>query len=352
MPYKKIIFQFISISNFFLNFYILLILMFFGNLNIAGEGFVLISLISIFTQGFSGNFRNIYLGRKKTKNIKIILSFRLKIMIIGIILSTIIFYFFISKLNILFHIALILLTSTNWILELIISRYEKNNVLNIYHLLNQIVFIIFFPLLVYISLNFLEYIIFLFVLINFFIFKKYFKDILKNNFQLIKIQDIKFNLAVGSTILKTISNFIWRYSLLYFIGKSQSAILFLGFSFGSFYGTLFDVSYGALFLKNLKKNKKLILNIFYVTYIILILIAVIVFKKFSTLSDSELNLLFITTIFSLIGSYIMVIALQHRQNLFELKSMQIISFKADIYIYLFISTVFERNICFLGKFFL
>jgi len=88
-------------------------------------------------------------------------------------------------------------------------------------------------------------------------------------------------------------------------------------------------------VKNLKKNKKLILNIFYVTYIILILIAVIVFKKFSTLSDSELNLLFITTIFSLIGSYIMVIALQHRQNLFELKSMQIISFKADIYIYLF-----------------
>ena len=31
----------------------------------------------------------------------------------------------------------------------------------------------------------------------------------------------------------------------------------------------------------------------------------------------------------------MVITLQYRQNLFELKSMQKISFKADIYIYLF-----------------
>jgi hypothetical protein len=332
--YKKTIFQFVSLSNFFLNIYILIVLIFFGNLNIAGDGFVLISLINIFTHGFSGNFRNIYLGSKNTQNINNLLLFRIKMGLIGFILTAIIFYFFISKINILFHLALILLTTTNWILELIISRYEKYNKLNIYHLINQLVFIIFFPLLVYISSDFLGHFIFIFILINVFIFNNNFNNILKKYSLLIKVKDTNFNLGVGSTLLKTISNFLWRYSALYFIGKSQSAILFLGFSFGSFYATLFDVSYGALYLKNFKK-KKLLLNIFYIAYIILVLSTVLTLKKFSSLSIIELNLLYITTVYSLVGSYVMVITLQYRQNLFELKSMQKISFKADIYIYLF-----------------
>ena len=334
MNYKKTIFQFISLSNFFLNIYILIVLIFFGNLNIAGDGFVLISLINIFTHGFSGNFRNIYLGSKNTLNINNILFFRVKMGLIGFVLSAIIFYFFISKINILFHLALILLTITNWILELIISRYEKYNKLNIYHLINQLVFIIFFPLLAYISSDFLGHFIFIFILINVFIFNNNFNIILKKYSLLIKVQDTNFNLGTGSTLLKTISNFLWRYSVLYFIGKSQSAILFLGFSFGSFYATLFDVSYGALYLKNFKK-KKLLLNIFYIAYIILVLSTVLALKKFSLLSINELNLLYIATTCSLLGSYVMVITLQYRQSLFELKSMQKISFKADIYIYLF-----------------
>ena len=77
------------------------------------------------------------------------------------------------------------------------------------------------------------------------------------------------------------------------------------------------------------------MSIFYIAYIILVLSTVLALKKFSLLSINELNLLYIATTCSLLGSYVMVITLQYRQSLFELKSMQKISFKADIYIYLF-----------------
>ena len=65
-----LVFQLLSSSNFFLNIYILFVLLFFGFLEIASEGFVIISLVNIFTHGLSGNLRNIYLGSKSYFNLK------------------------------------------------------------------------------------------------------------------------------------------------------------------------------------------------------------------------------------------------------------------------------------------
>ena len=95
-------FQFINILNFFSNIYILFFLFILGYLEIVSEGFVVISLAAIFTQGFSSNIRNIYLG-SNVLNIKKIVLFRILIGVIGFILATLLTYLFIGKSHILFH---------------------------------------------------------------------------------------------------------------------------------------------------------------------------------------------------------------------------------------------------------
>ena len=67
-------FQFINIFNFFSNIYILFLLFIFGYLEIVSEVFLVLSLVAIFTQGLSGNIRNIYLG-SNVLNIKKIICY-------------------------------------------------------------------------------------------------------------------------------------------------------------------------------------------------------------------------------------------------------------------------------------
>ena len=98
----NLFFQFISILNFFSNIYIFFVLFILGYLEIVSEGFVVISLVAIITQGFSANHRNIYLG-SKVLNIKKIVLFRVFIGVIGFILATLLTYVFIGKSHILFH---------------------------------------------------------------------------------------------------------------------------------------------------------------------------------------------------------------------------------------------------------
>ena len=126
----NLFFQFISILNFFSNIYIFFVLFILGYLEIVSEGFVVISLVAIITQGFSANHRNIYLG-SNVLNIKKIVLLRVFIGVIGFILATLLTYVFIGKSHILFHSSIILLTITNWIIELFIARQEKNKILNI-----------------------------------------------------------------------------------------------------------------------------------------------------------------------------------------------------------------------------
>ena len=336
MIYKKLSFQFISIFNFFLNIYILFILFFLGNLEISGEGFVAISLINVFSYGFSGNLRNIYLGNKDNVNIKKFLLFRIKIGLIGIICSSILVFFFISKDNILFLISLMSLTIINWIIEIFLARNEKNNKLNLYHILNILFLLVVYPILIFFNLfEYSIYLIIIYILSNLLIYARTLKNIIKLRSTYFKHEKHNFKLGISSTFLKAISNLIWRYSALLIIGKSQSAILFFGFSIGSFYGTLFDISYGALFLKNFKRHKKFLLNILYVSYVIFICIFLLIFIKFSTLNHYELRMLCITSILSLLGAYAMIFALDLRQSLFEIKNMQNICFKVDIFLYFF-----------------
>jgi hypothetical protein len=338
--YKKFLFQLITLSNFFLNIYILFILLFIGRLEIAGEGFVVISLINVFSYGLSANIRNIYLGNKDSANIKNFLFLRIKIGLYALIFSSIVVFFLISKENIVFHVSLISLTTVNWILEIFIARNEKSNRLNIYHIINILFFILIYPIFAF--LNFYEssiYLIFIFILLNLIIYTKPINNIIRLREIYSNNKKVNFNLGIFSTFSKTISNLIWRYSVFLIIGKSQSALLFLGFSVGSFFGTLFDVSYGALFLKNFKKYKYFFLNMLYIIYIIFISIFLFYFIKFSSLSALELNTLYIASGFSIVGAYIMIFALEIRQGLFEIKNMQNTCYKIDIYLYVLIAVL-------------
>ena len=330
--FKILLFQFISIFNFFSFVYLLILLFIFGYLEIVSEAFLILSLITIFTQGFSSNIRNIYLGSLDIFNLKENIRFRILIGILGFFLSALVSYTFIGKSYIFLYSSLIFLSVTNWILELLYAKNEKKKILNIYTITNIFFFLISSFFFIYLkNITFLTLIIYFFALLNIFIYKNYFIYLKSQRFSL---KVLKYDLGIFSTFLKSIVNFFSRYFIIIFIGKLDASLLFVGFILGSFFGTLFDVSYGALFFKNIK-NKKFFLRIFYVIYIILVLGFVYFVKKFSFYNSEQFNLFFISTLFSVLGSYFAIVSLQQRQLLFEKPLTKEICYKADICIYLF-----------------
>lgn len=325
----NLFFQFISILNFFSNIYIFFVLFILGYLEIVSEGFVVISLVAIITQGFSANHRNIYLG-SNVLNIKKIVLFRVFIGVIGFILATLLTYVFIGKSHILFHSSIISLTITNWIIELFIARQEKNKILNIYLIINLFIFLSISPILIFLqNLLFLSLMLYCISLFNILIFKNFFKSIFN---QSIIIRNFSLNLEYFSTLFKTIVNFFWRYFSIILIGKSDASLLFIGFAFGSFFGTLFDISYGARYLKKMK-NINLLINTFFIIYIILVFLFIYFFINFSFIEKEQFNFFLSTVIFSLCGGYFTVFALRQRQILFEKKFFWRICYKADLFIY-------------------
>ena len=328
----SLLFQFITLLNFFSNFYICFLLFIFGNLEIASESFVVLSLIAVFTQGFSGNIRNIYLGTERTLSIKKNIQLRILIGLIGTFLASSITYIFIGNLHILFHISLIFLTVTNWILELVIARFEKTNSFKIYYLVNLMFFFIVSSILTLFNyILSLSILIFLLSFLNILIFKKYILNVFNERFVLKKIV---FSFEIFSTLFKTLTNFSWRYFMISILGKTEASFLFVGFSFGSFFGTLFDVSYGAFFLKKIRK-KNIFINFFFTIYIIIFLLFIYFIKTLAFFKNEQFNILLLTAFFSICGGYLMVLSLKQRQLLFEKIKFRDVCYKADICIYFF-----------------
>ena len=325
-------YQLITLLNFFSNIYVIFLLFIFGYLEIASEGFVVLSLITIFTQGFSENIRNIYLGSSGVLNLKKIILFRIYIGTIGGFITGLVSYIFIGKSYILFHVSLIFFTVINWILELAIARYEKIKSINIYYIVNlpfffiTSLFLIFFKEILFLS-------IFLFcnTLLNILIFRKFLTNIFNQN---LIFKNLNINLGIISTLLKTAVNFSWRYFVIIFCGRSEASFLFMGFTLGSFFGTVFDVSYGASFLKKIN-NKKLLINTFFIIYILIVFFFLYLIKAFSNFDNEQFNILLTATIFSIFGGYLTTLALSRRQLFFEEIKFRKMCYKVDICIYLF-----------------
>jgi hypothetical protein len=301
-------------------------------LEIVSEGFVVLSLITIFTQGFSANVRNIYLGSSDVLNLKKIILFRIYIGTIGCLITGLSSYIFIGKSYILFHLSLIFLTVINWILELAIARYEKIKTINIYYIVNLSFFLFSSLSLIFLrSILFLSIFLFCYSLLNILIFQKVFRNIFNQN---LFFKKLNINLGIFSTLLKTVANFSWRYFVIIFFGRSEASFLFTGFTLGSFFGTVFDISYGALFLKKFN-NKKLLINTFFIIYVLIVSFFIFLIKAFSNFDNEHFNTLLTTTIFSIFGGYLTILALSRRQLFFEEIKFRKTCYKADICIYLF-----------------
>jgi hypothetical protein len=163
------------------------------------------------------------------------------------------------------------------------------------------------------------------------IFRKVFRNIFNQN---LFFKKLNINLGIFSTLLKTVANFSWRYFVIIFFGRSEASFLFMGFTLGSFFGTVFDISYGALFLKKFN-NKKLLINIFFIIYILIVSFFIYLIKAFSYFDNEQFNILLTTTIFSIFGGYLTILALSRRQLFFEEIKFRKMCYKVDICIYLF-----------------
>lgn len=325
-----IFFQSITIQNFFLLTYILITLFLTGNAELASKGFVTISLINLFTHGFSANQRNIYVGNKNLVMLDKNISLRLKLSFLFILICSYIIFLIFGKEDINFLVSLSILSFQAWIMELIIAENEITKKFNKLYLANSIVFIILFPISIFfLELNLHIYLIFLNIFFNIIINRQYLK--LKKNDLMIFIN---LKLGIISTLIKCIANFVWRYSAFFLIGSIKSSVLFVAFSLGSFMVTLFDVSYGASINKRNNSIKKNIF-IYQFIYIFVVLFLIILFNFYASYPKEYLIFFNLTSIFSILGSFFMITTLEKRQKLFNKKKNHVANYKTDIMSYFF-----------------
>ena len=329
---NSLFFQFLSISNFFLNIYFVYILFFFEKYNFASQGFILISLVNFFTHGMSANIRNIYLGSNNSFNFSKALNFRIYFGVFILILTFLLSYLFIKNINYLFVFTIILLTISSWIVELLISNTEKENEINYIHLISIIISIILLPILI-LNNYFIQSLFFLFFLVGINIFS--YKYIYKINLNIKSIElKIIFNIGVLSTLIKTLSNLLWRILIFLNTESINASILFISFSLGSFVGTIFDISYGAKLLKKIKK-KYLLLNLSFIFYSCAVGIFILIFNENTNLDSFENLILYKSTFASLIGGYFVLFALDIRQSYFDKNKINYHFYMRDIISYLF-----------------
>jgi len=329
-------YQILNLINFFSPIYIALVFFLIKEIETVSDIFIVVSFITIFTQGFSANLRNIYLGSKIFMEFKKIVLIRILIGVFAFILTIYITssFFLSMKSNYRVIDSIIFLAIINWIFELVIAKLEKERKFNIYYCLNTLFLFLTIPLGVYFQDSFYLPLLIIFnTFINIYIFRYLFLEVIKDINKLNKkiFKKIFFHIGIMSTLLRTIVNFFWKYFIVFFIGKEQATFLFIGFTVGSFYGTLFDISYGAHFLKNLK-NRKLFMNILFIFYGFLILLFLFLLKTFLNFNYVEINRLIFPICFSVIGAFIMIKALMLRQVYYEQVKLRLSCYKADIFI--------------------
>tara|TARA_Y100000389_G_C17467158_1_gene526682 strand:- start:4264 stop:5421 length:1158 start_codon:yes stop_codon:yes gene_type:complete len=329
-------FQLLTVLNYFLNIYILFILSFFGYPSLTSEGFIIISIISLLTHGLSFNSRNIFLGGSKSISFKNVLKFRLTVGICSIFFSSILIFILLGSENFFFYFSILLITIFTWVAEIIIAKNEIEQKIDKYYYSIIIISIFALPVIIFFSLDKLIFFTLFYCITSFIIFKNTFKFSIYEFFKILKKNFNMFKLGISSSFLKYFSNIIWRYSAFLLIGSEKSGILFLGFAFGSFIGTLFDVSFGASLINNIKyiKTKKIIKFLF--AYFLLLSAILYIFNKYSDLNYENIFYLNQTALISIIGGCFMIGSLAVRQFLYKTKKYINICYKIDMIGYILI----------------
>ena len=145
-----------------------------------------------------------------------------------------------------------------------------------------------------------------------------------------KIQVLIINLGTYSTFLKKPLNLIWRYKVFLLLEVLNLVFYLFGF-IGSFLATIFDVSYGGFYVKF---NNIYIQKFHYFInflYIVLISIGFL----FLSVNFEHKNLLILTSIVSIIGSFIMISGLKKDKYYFQIRQIILKIIKIDIISYCF-----------------
>lgn len=341
IKYSKIInllyYNYLTTFNFFCTTYIIFILLFSGYVRLAAEAFLTLSIIQFFTLGTSSNLRNIYIANKKVISFEKIISLRILVGIISFLISSLLIFYFFSKINLSFHISILLLSIFSWIIEIILAKEQLEKKTNRLYLYNLIFFTLTIPLTINLfSINSLIILILLYIFLNILIFKKkiYQQPYLIINYFKYNIK--KFKLGITSTFLKYFSNLIWRSLAFILLGDYKAGLLFVAFSIGSFLGTLFDISYGAFFSKSGYENKKKLLNYFTLIYFLIAILLLYISYYYSKISKNDLHYIISAFVPSVIGGIFMLYTLIIRQKLFEKEIFYKKCFLIDMVGYLFV----------------
>jgi len=293
-------------------------------------------ILLLLTQIFSANSRSLLIYNKRINIFHQTMSFRI---ILGFLLLCIMqsFFYILG-----FHQYLLLLLISgfvyfSWIIEIILSFYEKNKsyiTIKFFIFINTIFYSLILLSFIYPSLVNLIFVFFIFLIFQIaFIFYHCDKNIFKiNNIYIYFFKNFTNLLPLISSFSNIFAVVIWRFSLLFLIGKELAGVFFASFAIASFPGTIFNNIVGQIVILNewlylfVKRNfKKVIMSYFVILFIC--------FGITESIIINQQILKFIDyTLISLIGTPFMLVSLYYRHlDLSKGKKFQRIIFKKDIF---------------------
>ena len=343
----------IAISNLsiFINFFTITLMMIlfslFNYLNLAAEIALLTSFTFFLCQVFSANTRQLQFKKKYNEDIKIIFKFRFVVFLIILFFSI----YLINILNFDHKILLILLAiliCTQWLFEIIMTSCEvkkEYNKLFISLLINTLFLISLFLLILS---DYVQYLVYLIAIIIFSYPILFLSDLNQiSRLKPSKLSLLSFlkqsiiNFQLISSFAIHFSNLIWRFSIYLIVGKATAGLLFGSYAVGSFFGTFYINIIGPKIHSSKKIYNNFFLNLLafiaFLFFILLILLTIAEFTYFKDLTD-ESQVRKITIMFSLIGSFIMIISNILRFKYF-FSSQEENIFKLDIYYSLIIASL-------------
>ena len=321
---KFFLFTIANIYNFSFGSFVMILLMITDYDIISSIFGVVLAATTLITHFFSGNMRNLIIVTSNFNLLNMMRNFRFYLALPIFIFVFLFSIFFFNEDSNLLILSYIFVLIVNWINELNILNLEiKNNYKKIflYLSLNSI-----FSLLLIINLvlqfNLLTEILFIIGTINFIFlidkkvfFNKEQKFLKSDNFTKYFKKINEYRHAFLSSFSMVIANFFSRIIIFIFIDKSLAAIIFSAYAIASFPGTMFNNSFGPIFVKKGKKLKKIKKLFISILFLLLLIFTFFLIDNFY--NNQYGNLFILITSISLIGSFFMTYALYIRQFLLQ-----------------------------------
>lgn len=326
---KKIIFFQLTSNNIInstFSTFILLVLVLNNELILASNLAIISSFTILTSKIFSLNLRNIFIAKFNSEKFNSFIFLRLIFSIFIYLLSFIFTYLFLNIKNEILYL-LIVIFIFQWMIELNLVKIEIENKIN---KINKISILFYINILIILSILITSFVYdfkyFDKILIIYFLYLLYFYiDTL--NFKNVKLNknllnDLKyfFKLSIKSysflsSFFLNFANLVWRILVVFFVGKNIASIIFFFYSIGSFPASIFNSSFGPTMVKNKINSNKLIL--FFLLYFCLTIVfyyfAYFVLEIISTNLRLSEGFILNISIFSLIGSIIMLYSMYFRQ---------------------------------------